>query len=153
LSGGESLLTTLNKYRAAYGLPPFTWSKTLQANAFRTGADGGGVNQVHQLDVGNGQVITPGTDVQRPDLKGETPFSVAMLSWLCEVRSDPQVSGKCGIVDSVMNMQYSTTGHHDILVDPKYKTCGCDFASNPNAAPDSPYQGLWTCTVGLGGEP
>lgn len=154
-SDGVTLLTTINKYRKAYNVNTLTWSSKLAGNALKTGTDGGGVNQVHQLNPGTyGQVITPGTDHRTGDMKydPDTSFELSFVAWLCEVSSDPQLKSpidQCALVAKNLHMYYSDTGHHDILTSSSYKTIGCAFAKNPNAAPNSPYQGLWVCDLGF----
>jgi hypothetical protein len=153
LSGGVSLLTTANKWRSIYDLPSFTWDEQLERNALKTGVDGGGVNQVHQLGPGtNGQVITPGVSTPSDELQGYTPFELSYVAWLCEVPSDKLKTGGvdgCALVRQQLFMTYSSTGHFDILTDPKYTKIGCAFAPNPNAPSDSPWTGLWVCDVGI----
>lgn len=154
LSGGVSLLSTCNKWRSIYNLPKFAWDKQLEKNALKTGVDGGGVNQVHQLGPGSyGQVITPGMKHAVGNLGGDTPFELSYVAWLCEKSSDPQLKtggDQCGLVDKNLHMYYTSTGHYDILTNDAYKTIGCAFAENPNAASDSPWQGLWVCDLGFG---
>jgi hypothetical protein len=153
LSGGVSLLTTVNKWRSIYNLPDFTWDEQLERNALKTGVDGGGVNQVHQLGPGtNGQVITPGVDTPSDELQGYTPFELSYVAWLCEVPSPRLKTGGvdgCALVSDQLHMYYTSTGHHDILTDASYTKIGCAFAPNPNAASDSPWTGLWVCDLGL----
>ena len=152
LSGGVSLLTTINKWRKAYSLSNLAWDSTLQANAQKTGTDDKGVNENHELNPGSmAQVITPGLQTALPgkNMGGDTPFELAYVSWLCEVATDPQLSStnQCSIVKAIENMVYSDTGHHDILNSPNYSKIGCAFAPNPLATSGSPYQGLWVCDL------
>ena len=152
LSGGVSLLTTVNHYRQLYSLPTLSWSSVLTKNALKTGTDGNGVTQTHQLNPGSfAQVITPGMSTAVVDLGGNTPFELSYVAWLCEVSSDPQLSAggdnKCDTVEKVLHMRYSSTGHHDILNSRKYTQIGCAFAKNPQAAATSVYQGLWVCDL------
>lgn len=154
LSDGVSLLTTINKYRKAYNLNELTWSSQLEGNAQKTGDDGQGVNQNHELNPGTyGQVITPGTDhkVQGLDYGSDSCFELSYAAWLCEVSSDPQLQNpdQCALVQNNLHMEYSSTGHHDILTSSSYKSIGCAFAKNANAAASSPYQGLWVCDLGF----
>ncbi|KAL9100752.1 MAG: hypothetical protein Q9187_009327 [Circinaria calcarea] len=152
LSGGVSLLTTVNKYRQLYSLPKLSWSSVLTKNALKTGTDGGGVTQTHQLNPGSfAQVITPGMSTAVVDLGGDTPFELSYVAWLCEVSSDPQLSAggvnQCDLVEKILHMRYSSTGHYDILTSKKYTQIGCAFARNPGAAATSVYQGLWVCDL------
>ncbi|KAL9103939.1 MAG: hypothetical protein Q9187_008953 [Circinaria calcarea] len=152
LSGGISLLTTVNKYRQLYSLPTLSWSSVLTENALKTGTDGGGVTQTHQLNPGSfAQVITPGMSTAVVDLGGDTPFELSYVAWLCEVSSDSQLSAggvnQCDLVEKVLHMRYSSTGHYDILTSKKYTQIGCAFARNPGAAATSVYQGLWVCDL------
>lgn len=155
LSGGVSLLTTMNKWRAKYGVPPLAWNTQLEKNALKTGTDGGGVNQVHQLNPGTyGQVIGPGQKVAVGDLGGVSPFELSIVGWLCEVSSDSQLKsdGKdyCALVSKNLHLYYTETGHHDILTSRDYHECGCAFAKNPNAKDTEIWQGLWVCDFGFG---
>jgi uncharacterized protein YkwD len=153
LSDGVSLLTTANKWRSIYDLSPFTWDEQLESNARKTGEDGGGVTQTHQMGPGTfGQVITPGIEAPSDVLQGYTPFELAYVNWLCEVPSPRLKTGGvdgCALVARTQFMVYTSTGHHDILTDAKYTKIGCAFARNPNAASDSPWTGLWVCDLGF----
>lgn len=158
LSDGVSLLTTVNKYRQKYNLEELVWSEHLAGNAQRTGDDGQGVNQHHELFSGsNAQVITPGTDhkVAGLDYGSDTCFELSYAAWLCEVQ-DPELLSpvnQCELVQKNLNMRYDDTGHHDILTSTSYKSIGCGFAKNPQAAASSPYQGLWVCDLSLDENP
>ena len=91
LSGGVSLLTTINKYRKLYNINTLTWSAQLQANAQKTGNDDGGVNEVHELNPGSyAQVIAPGAQSfpASTNLEGDTPFELTFAAWLCEVATE-----------------------------------------------------------------
>ena len=91
LSGGVSLLTTINKYRTRYNVNTLAWSAQLQANAQKTGDDDGGVNQVHELNPGSyAQVISPGATSYpaSDDLQRDTPFELTFSAWLCEVSTE-----------------------------------------------------------------
>jgi len=120
------LLTTIDKYKKLYGLADFKWSTTLTANALKTGkANGGGTTMNHQLNPGSmGQVITPrlapGSTFDKSELGGITPFELSYNACMCEV---PDSRLKCDLVSKVLNMQYPSTGHHDILV-AEYKAIG-----------------------------
>ena len=151
LSGGVSQLTTVNKWRTAYGLPKLSWSKQLQDNAQKTADDNQGVTMNHQLNSGSfGQVITVGAEVAVTDLQGDTPFELSFVSWLCEVKSETLKMGgvdQCALVEKVLHMTYSSTGHYDILTATRYTKIGCGFAKNPNAESTSPNQGIWVCDL------
>jgi len=85
------------------------------------------------------------------NLKGDTPFELSYVAWLCERPTAALTSGtvdQCQLVKDILNIQYSGTGHADILRTSGYKTIGCAFVKNPNAAASSPYKGLWTCDLG-----
>lgn len=152
LSDGVSLLTTINKWRRAYNLNELKWSSKLAGNAQKTGDDGQGVNQNHELNPGTyAQVITPGTDhkIQGLDYGPDTCFELSYVAWLCE-SNDPQLKSpvdQCALVANNLHMEYSSTGHHDILTSTSYSQIGCGFAKNSNASPTSPYQGLWVCDL------
>jgi hypothetical protein len=148
LSGGVSVLSTCNKFRDMYNLKGFKWSTQLASNAGKTGRLNNGVTENHSLFEGSfAQVITPGlnSDISGVNLQGFTPFEMAYLSWMCEVSSDSQISKMCPNMQSSMHMEYSETGHYDILTSASYSSIGCTFTHNPNAASNSPYQGLWIC--------
>ncbi len=152
LSDGVSLLTTINKWRKIYQLAELAWSSKLEKNALKTGTDGGGVNQNHELNDGSmAQVITPGMVVPYGDLKGDSCFELSYVAWLCEKSSDPQLKSdgtdQCKLVSDDLHMYYSDTGHYDILTSKSYKNIGCAFAKNPNAGTQTPYQGLWVCDL------
>lgn len=152
-NGGQSILGTCNKWRKQYGLPTFKWDSQLEKNALKTGTDGRGQNQVHQLNQGTmGQVITPGmVEKYGGDLGGDTPFELSYVAWLCEVPSDKlKADGKdqCKLVKDNLHMYYSDTGHYDILTSTSYSKIGCAFADNPDKDNNTPYQGLWVCDLG-----
>lgn len=152
MSGGVSLLTTVNKYRTLYSLPTLSWSSTLHGNALKTGTDDLGVNENHELNPGSfGQVIAPGMSTAMVDLGGDTPFEISFAAWLCEVSSDPELSAggvnQCDLVEKVLHITQKGTGHHDILTSKSYTQIGCAFAPNAGADPTSVYQGLWICDV------
>ncbi|KAF1986372.1 hypothetical protein K402DRAFT_404450 [Aulographum hederae CBS 113979] len=155
MNGGKSVLSIVNKWRSTQaGCGHFTWDSQLAKNALKTGVDGGGVNQVHQLNAGSyAQVITPGMEKAGDfDLKGDTPFELSYTAWLCEAPTSALTGAspdQCTLVNDVLHMSYSGTGHSDILTSKDYKTIGCAFAPNPNADPTSPYQGLWVCDLGM----
>lgn len=153
LSDGTSLLETANYWRDQYGLPHFTWDSQLEKNALKTGTDGRGQNQVHQLNPGTmAQVITPGMVVKYGgDLGGDTPFDLSYCAWLCEVPSQTLKAGgvdQCKLVSDNLHMSYSDTGHYDILTSKSYSKIGCAFADNPDTDNNTPYQGLWVCDLG-----
>ena len=152
-SGGVSLLTTINKWRKLYNKNTLTWSDKLAANARKTGVDNHGKTENHELNPGSfAQVITPGAQSFNKDLKGDTPFELCFVGWLCEVPSDPQLkkgTDQCALVKNVLNLVYGSTGHHDILTSANYKSIGCAFTQNPDAKAGSPYQGLWVCDLGF----
>lgn len=153
LSDGTSLLETCNYWRDQYGLPHFKWDAQLEKNALKTGTDGRGQNQVHQLNPGTmAQVITPGMVVKYGgDLGGDTCFELSYVAWLCEVPSNTLKAGgkdQCSLVDKNLHMSYSDTGHYDILTSKSYSTIGCAFADNPDVDDNTPYQGLWVCDLG-----
>ncbi|MCJ1429697.1 hypothetical protein MMC29_007612 [Sticta canariensis] len=151
-SGGVPCIDSINKWRGKYGLNDLAWSSKLEGNALKTGTDGGGVNQNHELNDGSmAQVITPGMSVAYGNIGGLSPFELSYVAWLCEAASDSELKsdGKdyCKLVADNLHMQYSSTGHHDILNTASYKNIGCAFADNPNAGNNTPYQGLWVCDL------
>ena len=152
-SGGVSIIDTINKWRSLYNVNSLSWSDQLAANAQKTGDDNHGETENHELNPGSfAQVITPGAQSFNNDLRGDTPFELCFVGWLCEVPSDSQLQSgtdQCALVKEVLNLVFSGTGHHDILTSSNYKSVGCAFTQNPNAQPGSPYQGLWVCDLGF----
>ncbi|KAI4257729.1 MAG: hypothetical protein L6R42_005483 [Xanthoria sp. 1 TBL-2021] len=169
----NSMLATINKWRTAYGKGDLTWAQDLVAGAAKTGTDnnGKGGDTFQHGGSGNAEVMTPGgTTAGGQDLKGYSPFEVSyILGWLCEVPTGP-VASACADLKSVMNMSVVTippasvsslmhianmcdiryyggnTGHHDILVDNRYKRIGCAFTKDA-AAEEGFVQGLWICNL------
>jgi hypothetical protein len=154
-SGGDEFGSVINKYRSAYGLSQLGSSSSLISNAQQVGENNGGVSENHSLIPGTamGQCITPGQANSFPANQPFSPFELAYLAWLCEVPSDPQLQASandgtnpCTVVNDVLHMIYSDTGHHQILVDPQWQSYGCAYVANPNANQfTSVYQGIYTC--------
>ncbi|KAL8849936.1 MAG: hypothetical protein Q9221_005115 [Calogaya cf. arnoldii] len=150
----NAMLTVINKWRSAYGLDDLSWSADMVAGAAKTGQDnnGQGGPSFNHGGSGNAEVMTPGfVNAGSQDTKGYSPFEVAyIVGWLCEVPVDP-VASDCANLKGVLNIDHSggNTGHHDILVDPKYKEIGCAFTQGPNASDDGMFQGLWICNLQL----
>ena len=109
LSDGISLLTTINKWRQAYGKNTLTWSDDLVGVAANTGQLDQGSSSLeahHSSPPANAEVITPGSDNDLgKDLQGRSPFEISYISWLCEVRynGDP-LGGECDFQQTVMWM-------------------------------------------------
>ena len=104
LSDGTSLLTTINKWRTAYGKNPLTWSADLAAAALNTGTlDGGDSSkEAHHQAPQAAEVISPGNDNDMgKDLQGHSPFEISYINWLCEVQSDV-VGDLCAFQQSIM---------------------------------------------------
>ncbi len=152
-SDGVHLLTTINKWRKIYKLPLLRWNHQLELNALKTGTDGAGRNQIHQLSEGTmAQVITPGMSVKYGgDLGGDTPFELSYVAWLCESSSDIELKSdgkdQCKLVDDNLHMKYSEKGHYNILTNKAYTNIGCAFADDPKVGNNTPYQGLWVCDL------
>ena len=155
-SASNDMLAVINKWRGRYDLNALTWNEEMVQNSAQVGENGGGVNQIHSLvaNTAMGQVITPGQINPVPaDQDGYSPFEVAYIGWLCEVSTDPQLQASendgvdvCGLVQKVLNMDYTETAHHDILVSPSYNSAGCAYTANPNANQETAvYQGLYVC--------
>ena len=155
-SASNDMLAVINKWRGKYGLNDLTWNEEMVQNSAQVGENGGGVKQIHTLipNTAMGQVITPGQINPVPaDQDGYSPFEVAYIGWLCEVSTDPQLQASendgvdvCGLVQKVLNMDYTETAHHDILVSPAYNSAGCAYTANPNADQETAtYQGLYVC--------
>ena len=152
-SDGVHLLTTINKWRKVYKLPLLRWNHQLELNALKTGTDGAGQYQNHELNPGTmAQVITPGMNAKYGgNLGGDTPFELSYVAWLCESSSDPELKSdgkdQCQLVSDNLHMSYDDKGHYDILTSTSYTHIGCAFADNPDLGNDTPYQGLWVCDL------
>jgi hypothetical protein len=153
MSGGKSILSSLNAYRSAYGLPLFQWDDKAASMVIGT-EKAGGKSLVHSnlpnWASGAGQILTWGVqnwgDNGAKQVSDLTPFEVALGSWLCEVSSDPELkaTGICGKMASLYMLE-GQTGHHDALVDADYKFIGCGFAMvDPNGGM---FQGQWGCNL------
>lgn len=171
VSCGISVLDTINKWRKAYGKSELRWANNLAQAAWATLTfnGGGGNGMVHPGLVMNsfGETITPGywdtatlNQQQRANTLSESPFEVALMGWLCEVKSDPQLqasgfTGKdqCGIVSGVSYISGSNnpnepTGHHDIFLSDSYKSIGCGFMQSTQPSGQPQWSGQWTCDFG-----
>lgn len=152
-SDGVHLLTTINKWRKIYNLPLLKWNHQLELNALKTGTDGAGYYQNHELNPGTmAQVITPGMSVKYgDDLGGDSPFELSFVAWLCESSSDAELKSdgkdQCKLVDDKLHMYYDDKGHYEVLTRKEYTKIGCAFADNPNSGNATPYQGLWVCDL------
>jgi len=127
------------------------------SNANEVGTQGHGVNENHILIPGRamGQVITPGQSLETTidQLAFTNAFETAYVAWLCEVSSDPELQASsnggvsvCDDVQSLLHMEYSDTGHHDILVSSSYSKIACAFVGS-GAGNSATYEGLWTCDL------
>ena len=141
------MIDIVNKWREAYGLGTLEWDDQLAKNAEKTGVDGGGANQNHELNPGSfAQVITPGQKSMVGNYAPTSPFELSYVAWLCEVPSS-QLGGMCDKVSQNLFMKYDGTGHHDILCSQNYKKIGCGFAPNPSKGASDIYQGLYVCDL------
>ncbi|KAL8688922.1 MAG: hypothetical protein Q9218_005288 [Villophora microphyllina] len=151
-SGGVTLLTTINKWRAKYAIPALTWSTTLVANVQKTENDDHGYMLNHELNPGTyAQVLAQGFNTALSCTAPDSPFELAYVGWLCEVpdtrlTNDNGVN-QCDKASNCLHMSYGgETGHWQILTNGAYKTIGCAFtAANP---PQASFQGLWGCDLG-----
>ncbi|MCJ1347801.1 hypothetical protein MMC31_006030 [Peltigera leucophlebia] len=152
-SDGVHLLTTINKWRHIYKLPLLKWNHQLEINAFKTGTDGAGVDQNHELNEGTlAEVIAPGMRIKYGgDLGGDTPFELSYVAWLCESSSDAELKSDgtdhCQLVEENLHVLYSEKDTYDILTSEAYTNIGCAFVDNPDLGNDTPYQGLWVCDL------
>ncbi len=153
MSGGVSILTTMNKWRSAYGLALFTWDEQLAANALKTGQDNHGVTENHQLNSGSMcQVISPGINSIQSDrnMDNLTPFEMTYLAgWLCERPESYALGGNCKTWTGLAGMQFpmGETGHADILTGNDLKV-GCAFVPNSKVDENkAEWSGLWTCDL------
>lgn len=168
VSCGVSILDTINKWRVAYGKPQLAWASNLAEAAWTTlTQNGGGPKMEHLLSHGSyGEIISPGywntATLDDPSAtEGESPFEVALMGWLCEVKSDPQLqasgfTGKnqCGIVAQTTFISGSAnpnepTGHHDIFISDTYKTVACGYMQSQTAGQPSQWAGQWVCEFGF----
>jgi hypothetical protein len=157
LSGDQTILHIVNKYRTKYNLGLLAWDDHLVANAQKTGEDDGGAVQHHELNPGtDAQCITTGFDTPNPalDLDGLSPFELAYLGWMCESPDDYQLSAAdndnvdlCKVQSSVMRIGGTDKAHYNILVSARYVTIGCAYVPNPHAG-SANWAGLWTCDLG-----
>jgi len=149
-------------WRKAYGLSPFTWNGRLASVAYGAAFNNsGGALPFKHSDLGYwntfGEVQSPGYVVPPAgvNLQGVTPFGAAIINWLCEVPSDPQLlkSGFTGIdlcTDIQKNIDWigetpGETGHHDILLG-GYSQIGCAFVANTNGPQGSGrFAGEYVC--------
>lgn len=142
-SGGKSILDSANKFRAIMGLPAFTYSGKLDANAAKTNNDNGADKMKHQLNDGsNAQCIT-----QVNNLTGDgvyTPFELSYLGWLCEI-PDGRLGDACKAMDQATHMRITETGHAEILRNAGYKNMGCNYLTSKEPEKHPEYQGMWTC--------
>lgn len=104
LSGDTSILSTINKWRTAYGKNTLTWSQDLANAAANTGQlDGGSsANEAHHAPPDAAEVIAPGSDnAMGKDLQGRSPFEISYIEWLCEVQSDV-LGDSCAFQQTIM---------------------------------------------------
>lgn len=121
-------MAIVSEWRTKMGLPDFTESSELQANALNTAQSSGG-QLIHKLNPGSmAQVLAPGN--------ANNFQSVFVGGWLCEM---PQLPG---LGSSVCNSESQgwnhagQTGHAEILSSTKYTEIGCALA-----------EGIWACDL------
>ncbi|KAL8639417.1 MAG: hypothetical protein Q9228_003550 [Teloschistes exilis] len=152
-SGGVTLLTTINKWRAKYGVPGLAWSNTLVANVQKTEQDDHGYILQHELNPGSyAQVLAQGFNTALSCSAPDSPFELAYVGWLCEVPSGVLTNdngvNQCDKAKNCLHMGYAQgeIGHWQILTNKDYRTIGCAFT---NANPPQSFQGLWGCDLGF----
>ncbi|KAL9584123.1 MAG: hypothetical protein Q9212_002309 [Teloschistes hypoglaucus] len=152
-SGGVTLLTTINKWRAKYGVPGLAWSNTLVANVQKTEQDDHGYILQHELNPGSyAQVLAQGFNTALSCSAPDSPFELAYVGWLCEVPSGVLTNDngvdQCDKAKNCLHMGYAQgqIGHWQILTNKDYRTIGCAFT---NANPPQSFQGLWGCDLGF----
>lgn len=141
-SGGKSMLETANYFRNLQGLPSFTWSSTLEANAGKTNNDDGGNKMTHELNSGSfAQCIAEGSDTTASG--SWSPFDLIYLGWLCEIPNS-DLGDDCAVMEAATHMQVNTAdpGHANILRTEGYTQIGCNYIT---ATEPQIYAGLWTC--------
>ena len=103
--GINDILSVINYWRDAYGVGRLEWGSDLEAAAANTGQLAGGDTSKmahHPMDKQTAEVMGPGNDnAFGKDLQGHSPFEIAYLVWLCEVRSDT-LGGLCDFQQSIM---------------------------------------------------
>jgi len=147
------MISAINAYRTAAGLPAMTWSDTLARNAARTGEATGGREMRHMMNKGSyGQVLVMGfddVDTCKRDMEGYSPFELYYLSWLCEVPGDVGLGGKCAEILKISRINViGQRGHHDILANTAYSKIGCAFTRNEASRKCGQFTGVWACDVG-----
>lgn len=140
-SNGKSILDSANKFRAMMGLPAFTYSSKLEANAAKTNKDNGAIHMKHELNDGsNAQCIT-----QVNNLSGDgtyTSFELSYLGWLCEI-ADGRLGNACAAMHEATHMRITETGHAEILRNAGYKKMGCNYLTT--VSKQDGFEGMWTC--------
>lgn len=103
--GITDILGVINYWRDAYGVGRLEWGSDLEAAAANTGQLAGGDTRKmahHPTDKQTAEVMGPGNDnAFGKDLQGHSPFEIAYLVWLCEVKSDT-LGGLCDFQQSIM---------------------------------------------------
>ncbi|KAL8777845.1 MAG: hypothetical protein Q9194_002321 [Teloschistes cf. exilis] len=104
-SSGNDILSTLNKWRTAYGKNTLAWSSDMASTAANTGKLNHGIcdtKMQHHAAEGAAEVIAPGSDNSMgQDLGGYGVFEISLISWLCEAPSG-MLGGACGVQERVM---------------------------------------------------
>ncbi|RMD40269.1 hypothetical protein DV735_g4869, partial [Chaetothyriales sp. CBS 134920] len=127
-SSGTGYLAIANKWRVAGGLPAFSESNTLLANALKTAQDSNG-QLVHELNSGTfAQVLAPGN--------ADNFESVYVGGWLCELPALAGLNGICASATSGWDHSNGETGHAEILSSTSYSKIGCALAD-----------GIWACDL------
>ncbi|KAL8706117.1 MAG: hypothetical protein Q9201_000819 [Fulgogasparrea decipioides] len=105
-SGDDSLLTTINRWRSAFGANALSWSQDMVNAAANTGQLNGGTSSMslqHHNPSDAAEVIAPGSDTDMgQDLKGRSPFEISLISWLCE-NPENAMGDSCDVQAGVMN--------------------------------------------------
>ena len=103
--GTTDILSVINYWRDAYRVGRLEWGSDLEAAAANTGQLAGGDTRKmshHPMDQQTAEVIGPGNDnAFGKDLQGHSPFEIAYLNWLCEVKSDT-LGGLCDFQQTIM---------------------------------------------------
>ncbi|RMZ79175.1 hypothetical protein DV738_g3461, partial [Chaetothyriales sp. CBS 135597] len=127
-SYGTGYLGIANKWRAAAGLPTYTESSKLVANALKTAQDSNG-QLVHELNSGTfAQVLAPGN--------ADNFESVYVGGWLCEISTLAGLNGICSTLAQGWDHSNGETGHAEILSSTTYSEIGCALA-----------KGIWACDL------
>jgi hypothetical protein len=124
---GARYMKTVSYWRNEFGLPPLRRRRYLEANAFETGMDSGGL-LIHKLNPGTlAQVMAPGNAANFEN--------VYVGGWLCEMPWKEALNGICAIAARGW-IHNGDIGHAEILIRETYSEIGCSLVLD-----------LWICDL------